>query len=361
MKRIQKKRQDYRYETLAARAPALSVPPVPAAPAWYWIVFWTLLPVLGFFVYQGGHKLLLNLDLSEKPVFQKRVVENPLRDAEWETMVASLEKMSAGYDGQVGIYIKDLNTDRVWEHNPDQLFTAASLIKVPIMVSIFEKIKRGELSLDTRLKLTRRDRAGGSGSLKWARPGTVLTVMEIVFKMITESDNTATRMLIEYAGMDYLQRTFGELGLINTRIYPEGMNLTSAPVARENYTTAREMARLMERIYKGQVVDPEASEFMLDVLKHNNKSHSRLRKSLPIGWELGHKTGMLRRSCHDVGVVFSPRGDYIIAVLTGDVPDYTSAKNFIARVAGQTYRYYKIDSDYASAGGVPRPRGAVKT
>lgn len=187
MKRIQKKRQDYRYEIQAAPAPA----------ARYWKAFRVLLPVLGFFVCQGGHKLLLNLDLSESPVFQKRVVENPLRDAEWETMVASLEKMSDSYNGQVE--------------------------------------------------------------------------------------------------------------------------------------------------------DQEASEFMLDVLKHNNRSHSRLRKSLPLGWELGHKTGMLRRSCHDVGVVFSPRGDY------------TSAKNFIARVARQTYQYYKIDPDYASAGAVLRPRGSVKT
>ncbi|MBI4352030.1 MAG: serine hydrolase [Elusimicrobia bacterium] len=344
----------------AASVPALPPAPradqvSPATPACYWRIFWALFPLLGFFLYQDGSRLLKDLDLSGKPVFQKRPVENPVRDKEWESMVAALEKLSGKYKGRAGIYIKDLNTDRVWEHNPDQLFRAASLIKVPIMASVLEKIKRGELSLDTRLKLTRRDRAGGSGSLKWAREGTMLTVMEIVFRMITESDNTATRMLIERTGMDYLQRAFGELGLINTRIYPEGMNLTSGPVSRENYTTAREMAGLLERLYKGEVVDKEASEFMLDMLKHNNRSRSRLRKCLPPGWELGHKTGLLRRACHDMGVVYSPRGDYIIAVLTGDVPDYAGAKNFIARVAKQTYQYYKIDSDFASAGSSSAP------
>jgi beta-lactamase class A len=168
--------------------------------------------------------------------------------------------------------------------------------------------------------------------------------------MITESDNTATRMLISSAGMEYLQRAFGELGLVRTGICPEGMSLASGRVERENYTTPREMAGLMERIYRGEVVDAASSEYMLDVLKQNNRSRSRLRKTLPRGWELGHKTGLLRRSCHDVGIVFSPRGDYIIAVLTGDVPDYTSAKNFIARVAKYTYQYYRNGPGYAAAG-----------
>jgi beta-lactamase class A len=121
-------------------------------------------------------------------------------------------------------------------------------------------------------------------------------------------------------------------------------------VRNENFTTAREMAGLMERIYEGKLVNREASDFMLDVLKHT-KSRSRLRKGLPLGWEIGHKTGLLRKSCHDVGIVFSPRGDFVIAVLTSEAPNYTVAKNFIARVAKLTYRYYKIDADYAQAPG----------
>jgi len=332
-----------------APAPRKAPASAPAKAVWLARASWALSAVLCYFIYQGGARVVRNLELDGKPVVQKKAAANPIREAEWQTMAASLEKLSDNYSGHVAIYLKDLNSGRIWEHNPDQLFTSASLIKVPIMVSIFEKIKRGELSLDTRMKLTRRDRAGGSGSLKWAREGTSLSVMEIVFKMITESDNTATKMLIDYAGMDYLQQAFEDLGLVSTGISQEGMSLASGSVSRENYTTAREMAGLMERIYRGQVVDAASSEFMLDVLKHNNKSHSRLRKSLPLGWELGHKTGLLRRSCHDVGIVFSPRGDYVIAVLTGDVPDYHSAKEFISRVALQTYKYYRTDSDYASA------------
>jgi len=281
----------------------------------------------------------------------------PLRDEEWLQLVAGLEKDSRNYRGPVGIYFKDLETGRTWEHNPDTLFPSASLIKVPIMASVFEKIRQGGMTPDTQFKLAPGDRVGGSGSLRFARIGTSLSVMEIVYKMITESDNTATRMLINRLGMDFLGETFKELSLSSTNITPEGMSLTSGRPLRENFTTAREMASLLERIYAGELVSREASETMLDVLKHN-KNRSRLRKGLPAGWALGHKTGLLRRACHDVGIVFSPRGDYVLAVLTGHAPDYTSAKNFITKVAGLTYKYYKPDPAYAQ-GVRPPPRGTA--
>ena len=311
-----------------------------------------LVPLLGFILYKTGGYIFNELNPPGADLFRKKAVENPIRDGEWQAMVASLENLAYNYSGHVGIYIKDLNSDKVWEYNPDRLFPSASLIKVPIMIAVCDKIKGGELSLDTQIKLTRRDRAGGSGSLKWVREGTSLSVMEIIYKMITESDNTATRMLLDYAGMDYFQKAFERMGLVYTKIYPEGFSLTSGWVARENYTTAREMAGLMERIYKGEVVDRNLSEFMLEVLKHN-KSRSRLRKGLPLGWEIGHKTGLLRRSCHDVGIVFSPRGDYLISVLTSEVPNYASAKGFISSVAKLTYKYYKIDADYADVDAPP--------
>lgn len=304
-----------------------------------------LAAVGGAFLYFTGARLVRTLAPEPEP---RKVVEAPIKDAEWQAMVESLDKVSRSYRGRVGIYIKDLETGKTWSYNAEKLFPSASLIKVPIMAAVFEKIKLGEFTLDTQIKLTRPSRVGGSGSLKWVREGTSLSVLEIVYKMITESDNTATKMLIDHVGMPYLSQAFLKLGLEHTNITPEGMSLSSGRVKRENFTTPREMASLLERIYAGELVDKEASEFMLDVLKHT-KSRSRLRKGLPLGWEIGHKTGLLRKSCHDVGIVFSPRGDYVIAVLTSEAPSYSTAKNFISKVAKLTYQYYKIDSDYAGA------------
>ncbi|MCM2266495.1 MAG: class A beta-lactamase-related serine hydrolase [Elusimicrobiales bacterium] len=334
---------------------------VPASPAkkpagggasgLFWKFFMALLLVGGgFWLYYEGARLKF---LFAPTIEDVKTVESPIREEEWNVMVQELGEVSASYRGRVGIYLKDLHTGKTWEYNADKPFPSASLIKVPIMAAVFEKIRLGAITLDTQITLTRRGRVGGSGSLKWVREGTSLSVMEIIYKMITESDNTATKMLIDHFGMDYLAAAFERLGLEQTNITPEGMSLTSNRVARENLTTAREMGGLMERIYEGDLVNREASEFMLDVLKHT-KSRSRLRKGLPLGWEIGHKTGLLRKSCHDVGIVFSPRGDFVIAVLTSNVPDYTSAKNFIAKVARLTYKYYKIDSDYAGGAAAGR-------
>lgn len=301
-----------------------------------------LAAVGGVVVYKTGERIIRAFDGSP----QRKIVEYPIQDKEWSEMVAGMEKLSKAYRGYVGIYMKDLETGRTWEYRADRRFPSASLIKVPIMAAVFEKVRSGALTLDTQVRLTRSSRVGGSGSLKWVRDGTSLSVMELLYKMITESDNTAAKMLINTVGMDYLSRTFQQLGLEHTNITREGMSLTSRRVRKENYTTPREMALLMERIYDGELVDAKASEFMMETLKHTH-ARTRLRRGLPLGWEIGNKTGLLRRSCHDVGVVFSPRGDYVIAVLTSKVPSYSSAKRFISKVARQTYKYYKLDADYA--------------
>jgi beta-lactamase class A len=119
------------------------------------------------------------------------------------------------------------------------------------------------------------------------------------------------------------------------------MNLTSGRVSKENYTTPREMGFLLEKIYRKEAVSKSMSNMMLDILKRN-KSHSRIRKGVPISWEVGHKTGLLRKSCSDVGIVFSPKGDYILAILLDDVPSYRSGKEFIAKIAKTTSEFYRI-------------------
>ncbi|MBI5201658.1 MAG: serine hydrolase [Elusimicrobia bacterium] len=270
-------------------------------------------------------------------------------DPAWNELVRRLAAQAIGFDGRVAVYLKDLQKGRVWAYHADDLFPSASLIKLPVMISVFNKIAVGDLSLQTRLKLEKRHRTGGSGSLKWYRDGSQFTVRQLLEKMIDESDNTATRMLIDEVGIAYLQQQFAKMGLVYTEIYPEGLSLKNTGVTYENYTTAREMAGLLDKIYRGEAVDRYSSQLMVDILKRL-KAHSRLAKYLPSGWEIAHKTGLLRRACHDSSIIFSPKGDYIMVVLTGQNRDYTTAKDFISKLGQLTYRYYENDpSFYARA------------
>ncbi|MFA6030021.1 MAG: serine hydrolase [Elusimicrobiota bacterium] len=275
--------------------------------------------------------------------------EDPFRQR-FDEMGAQLEKEARRYPGRMAIYVKDLKRGWEWSTHADDLFPSASLIKLPIMIGVFEKISRGELALSQELTLKRRLRVGGSGSLKWWRDGSKLTVRQLIDHLIVESDNTAMRILIDEVGMGYLQRQFQQMGLVYTEIYPEGLSLQSGNVKYENFTTAREMSMLMEKIYRKEIVDPFSDELMLEILKHK-RARSRLAKSLPVGWEIAHKTGLLRRACHDVSIVFSPDGDYVLTVLTGQNASYPYAKEYIARIGKITYTHYKTALDlYAKAG-----------
>lgn len=275
---------------------------------------------------------------------------DPFR-ASFDAMTSELEKAAAAQRWRTGLYVKDLARGYEWSYHADDLFPAASLIKLPIMVGVFEKIQRGQLSLYSKLKLRRTTRMGGSGSLKWSRDGTTYTVRYLLEKLIKESDNTAMMLLLDEVGIGFLQQFFPQMGLVYTEINPEGLTLSSNFVRSENYTTAREMGTLLERIYRGEVVNGFASELMLDILKRK-RARSRLAKHLPPGWQIAHKTGLLRRSCHDAAIVFSPNGDYVMVALTGRVDSYPTAKEFIARLGRTTYKHYRGDDGlWAKAGG----------
>jgi len=261
-------------------------------------------------------------------------------DQEWGLMTQALGALAARHPGRVSIMLKDLKSGRCWTYHPDDLFPAASLIKVPVMISAFYKISEGELSLNEMLVLRRRTRVGGSGSLKWRPDGTRLSVSELLIHMINESDNTATAMVLDRLGIGWVQQQFPRMGLLYTGIYPEGMSIKGGRVAHENYTTAREMSMLLEKIYRGEIVDKDSSALMLEILKRRKAVPSRLAKGLPRGWEIAHKTGLLRMACHDSAIFFTPNGDYVMTVLTGQNRSYHAAKDFISRLGRITFRYY---------------------
>lgn len=280
------------------------------------------------------------------------------RDVQWEKMTASLGKMAQRYPGRVAIYLKDMKTGRTWTHHADDLFPSASLIKVPVMIAAFYKIRDGRLDLDEKIAITRRNRVGGSGSLKWRPDGTKLTVRQLLVHMINESDNTATKMVLDHLGIGYVQQQFPRMGLLYTGIYEEGMSIKGGRVMHENYTTAREMASLMDKIYHGQAVDKVSSEVMLEILKKPKAVASRLAKGMPRGWDIAHKTGLLRQACHDSAIFMTPNGDYAVTVLTGQNRSYSQAKDFITKVAKVTFNHYAGPRYYAKAAPRRKARAA---
>ncbi len=259
----------------------------------------------------------------------------------WTQLTERLKKMVSHHRGNVAIYLQDLKTGQTWTYHPNELFPAASLIKLPIMIAVFSRIHSGELSLSQTMALHRHNRVGGSGTLKWQPDGTRFTISQLLDHLIRESDNTAANMLIEaVGGIPYIQSQLPRVGLVYTQIHRQGMSLRSGYVAKENYTTVSEMAMILRKIYKGQMIDTTSSRLMMDYLLLRKPVRSRLAKALPAGWEIAHKTGLERRACHDSAIILTPKGDFILAVLTGKNRAYRPAKQFIINIGRLTYRYY---------------------
>ncbi len=263
-----------------------------------------------------------------------------IRAEDWQSFDDAVHARARQFSGTLGYVIKDLNSGHVVSSQADRAFPSASLIKLPIMVAVFQAVEDKKLTLAQTLTLHRQDRKGGSGILKWSPVGSVFTVSELVEAMITHSDNTAAHMLVDQLGYDYLQQTFHKLGLQATEVHPEGFRLTSRRVDEDNMTSPADMAMLLEKIYTRQLVSEQASDDMLGILKRQHL-RDRLPKYLPSGWMIAHKTGLLRRACHDVGIVFSPNGDYLICVLTNHDSTYKVAKRFIATMGRISFDYYQ--------------------
>lgn len=270
---------------------------------------------------------------------EKQALYN-LRQERWEANSRNILMRLSSFRGEAGIVVKDLETGWTFLHNEDQLFPAASLIKIPIMVACFKAAQEGRLDLKEKYVLKRKDRVGGSGILRRMRSGRVFTYEQLIDYMVTHSDNIATNVLIARLGFDYINSVFKQLGLEKTVLNRKMIDFSARDQGLENYTTAAEITQLLEKIYYRRCLNPEISEKCLEILKRQ-KINDRLPRYLPKDVTVAHKTGLEREVCHDAGIVFSPYGDYIITVLVHTWTGPNTAKKFIARLSSYFYQVFK--------------------
>jgi beta-lactamase class A len=261
------------------------------------------------------------------------------RKAAWQALKQRVANRVRRFKGEAGIVIKDLRFNWEISYNKDKLFPSASMVKLPIMPVCFLAAQEGRIDLNRRVVLKSSDKFPGSGILKDVRPGAAFTVEELIGLMIYDSDNTATNMLTNMLSIDYLNRVFDSLGIKNTNLSRRVADFSSRNRGIENYTTAEDMAWLLEQIYHRSLINREVSEKCLRVLKLQH-SNDRIPKYLPANITVAHKTGLERSVCHDAGIIFSSKGDLLICVLTKHAnSNATTSKNFIARLALDTYTY----------------------
>jgi beta-lactamase class A len=257
----------------------------------------------------------------------------------WVRLEEKVRNETGAFNRQTGVIVKDLSTGWQIKINEDKLFPSASMVKVPIMASYILASSRGEVNLNLRLALKNRDKALGSGILKDYAAGTEFSIADLIEIMVTHSDNTAANILIDYFGLARLNSYFKQLGLNNTNISRKMMDFRKRRAGVENFTSAGDLAYLLEEIYYNRLVNREFSQMCLGILKRQ-KIRDRIPAKLPLNTPIAHKTGLERGVCHDAGIVFTPGGDFIVCVLTKhDYKISRPAKKFISNIARDVYNY----------------------
>lgn len=259
-----------------------------------------------------------------------------------ELLGRKIETFLESHTGRWGIVIINQSTQDSLEINPDMVFPAASMIKVPIMYEIMRQVAAGIIDLDDSLIVTNEDRVGGAGILHELRPDITMTIKELVLLMIIISDNTATNMLLKLIGMDGVNHTMTNLGLKSTVVRRQMMDFDAARAGKENDTCAADLALLFGAIAGNLDLPREYGSQMMDILK-KQQVRDKLPFYLPEEVVLAHKTGTLPSVEHDGGILFLPGGSYVICILTADLEANYQGLQLVASIGKIIYDHFNVE------------------
>jgi len=239
---------------------------------------------------------------------------------DWSAVERIIAEAEAG-GGSVGVTLVGPNGD-TFTHNADRKYGAASTVKIPLMVEIFRQIDRGERSLDDPYTLVDADRAAGSGVILELHTGITLTLNDLIYLMMAISDNTATNILIDYAGMDNVTATMRELGMTQSLLGRKMKGRPAEEGEQENWATPGDYARLMQALLANQVASADSCAKMVAMLEKQQNTR-RISRYLPesdkIRW--GSKTGSVRGVTNDVGFVTTDAGTLIVSIYCEGLAD----------------------------------------
>jgi beta-lactamase class A len=274
--------------------------------------------------------------------------------AQSSSLEAQIRARLDSLPAQSSFYAKQLSTGREVAIRADVPMNTASVIKIPVMVLAFRDADAGRLNLDERHTITADEQRRGSGLLQTFAVGLQPTYRDIITQMIITSDNTATDIMIAKVGKERVNRMLDSLGYRDTRLRmsvgetfrqvfvaadPKYASLTDREVFQRGFpndtgadrrntafvmdstkwlgrTTAREIARLLEQIERGQLASQVSTAAMRRILRSQLYA-SRLPQRISFRVSMGHKTGDWPPLLgNDVGIMYPRTGPIVIAVFT---------------------------------------------
>lgn len=236
---------------------------------------------------------------------------------------AKVEEAIKGFNGDIGVYIKSLRTGKTVAVNGDTIFPTASIVKVPILIGIMDKIEKDELAYDSALVYKDSLLYEGEDILGSFKSNEKILLKKVMMLMLTTSDNTASLWLQSLAGKGTrINEILDSFGLAYTRI-------NSRTPGRENnrteygwgQTTPKEMGTIFEKIYRNEIFSVAACDRMMRSLGRNYWDLNEAVSQIPPYIEVFSKNGCVNASRSEVLLVNAPHNPYIFCIFTKNNKD----------------------------------------
>lgn len=231
----------------------------------------------------------------------------------WHKLESELHEIVDGFPGSAGICVQEMGGPNRISINGTEPFPTASTIKIHVLAQLFAKVEQGQLDIHRRVVITEKMRVPGSGILSHLQGHVELTLYNLAVLMIALSDNTATNLCIDFAGMEETNELIRNLGLGSTSLRRKMQDPDAIAQSQENVSTPNECVAMLMALQQGRPSSYVARE-CLKILK--TPKDAPLNKILPPEIPVANKPGGMDRVQCDAGIVYLPRKPYIVAIMT---------------------------------------------
>lgn len=244
-----------------------------------------------------------------------------------------IQDLVAQANAHVGVGAVLLETGDSVFVDPDGRFPSQSVYKLPIAMAVLKRIDAGELRVDQQVVIDKSDfvRWGYHSPIRNLNPqGTVLPLGELIRASISESDGTASDVLLELAGgPTAVQQYLSGIGIKDFIVADSEKQISKDwETQYRNWATPRASIKLLREVEFGNSLSEQSQRLLLGVLTDANTGRRRLRAGLPSGTPFAHKTGTggtkdgVTGATNDIGIITIPNGRHIaIAVYIADSTD----------------------------------------
>ena len=240
--------------------------------------------------------------------------------------------------GVTGVIVREVGGATFFSQRPDEVFPAASVIKIPLVMALYADAAEGRLSLEERVPVGAT--VGGTGILGDLRDVADVSLRDLAMLTIALSDNTATNRLIDRVTLARVDQRMTEWGCASTKLARGMFDWDAQRRGLENVASPSEIAVLLDRLVCGELVDRATSDAVIAVLERC-QDDAMLRRYLGKGDRVANKTGTLAATRNDAAIIFGPSRTVVVAAFMREVEDPLAAVHILgligrgaARVAG---------------------------